>query len=353
LEGPVESRAVPVLTSARYRTRGGPADALMAQAVKWADPIAFRVNLRRMGRLIAEVRPDVVLAAAGGFPAGRSVLACAVAGKRAGARVAMTVVGLPVPRRPALELYERSVDKLVWGSVDAVAVSGSAILARLETLRGLPPGLGRLIPNALPEGGPVHQPHAGPLTVGCLARVTRSKGMLDLAAAFERLSGTFPDARLRIVGDGDAREEMRGRLVAAGLEGRVELPGYISGDEIIAEEVSRIDVYVLPTHGETHPGGEEGGGPPYSILEAMRAGTGIVTTSVGSIADGMTDGREGLLVPPKDVEALSDAIARMLADEELRQRLGQAARDRFMRDFTLTRSRERAAALAADLTRLD
>lgn len=344
-----ETRSVPVLTSAPFHHAGGFVARVVGRVVTAADPVAFELNTRRIGRLIVDVRPDVLLVCNGGFPAARSVLAAAVAGGRAELPVAMAVVGMPIPRRSAPRWYERRVDERVWASVDFVVTSGSAILGRLETLRGLPSGRGAVLPNALPDRGPAHAAHEGALTVGCVARVARSKGMLELADAFVRVAPAFLEARLRVVGEGDAREEMRARLAQAGLTDRVEFPGYVSGDDAVAEEVARLDVYALPTHGEMNPAGEEGGGPPYSILEAMRAGTAIVTTSVGSIADGVTDGCEGLLVPPQDAAALAEAIGRLLSDEDLRRRLGEGARARFLRDFTLEQATARAARLAREL----
>lgn len=342
LERPVEPRSVPILTSARVRSRGGFAASLMRRMVTLIDPIVLWLNVRRLGRLIADVRPDALVVCNGGFPAARSVLAAAIAAKRAGLPVGMAVVGVPVPRRPRLFRYEQALDRRVWDSVDLVAVSGSAILRGLETLRGLPRGLGRVIPNALPDRAPVHRERGAVVTVGCVTRVDRLKGMPELADAFVKLAPAFPEARLRVIGDGDAREEMRTRLVAAGLGDRAELPGHVGGDDAVAEEVAGIDIYVLPSH-------MEGGGPPYSILEAMRAGCAIVTTSVGSIGDGVTDGCEGLVVSPADVDALAAAIRRLLSNAPLRRRLGEAARKRFLQDFTLARSHERAAELAQDL----
>ena len=67
---------------------------------------------------------------------------------------------------------------------------------------------------------------------------------------------------------------------------------------------------------------------PYSVLEAMFAGLAVVSTPVGGIPEMVLDGETGILVPPGDDVAIADAIERILGDDELRMRMGQAARTR-------------------------
>lgn len=70
-----------------------------------------------------------------------------------------------------------------------------------------------------------------------------------------------------------------------------------------------------------------------SILEAMAAGLPVVSTRVGGIPEAVMDGKEGLLVPPGDPQALATALRRLLADAALREQMGQAARERVQREF--------------------
>lgn len=148
------------------------------------------------------------------------------------------------------------------------------------------------------------------------------KGLADLMAALELLAGRGgPGYRLEVVGGsaevGEAEaEQLRDAVRRAGHE--LALVGSRSAAQV-REHLRTADVFVLPSHWE---------GQPIAILEAMATGLPVVVTSVGANAQVVRDGVEGFVVPPHDPPALADALARVLADEELRRRLGAAARAR-------------------------
>jgi glycosyltransferase involved in cell wall biosynthesis len=95
-------------------------------------------------------------------------------------------------------------------------------------------------------------------------------------------------------------------------------------------DVSRIlkelNVFVLASTSE---------GMPLAILEAMAAGTPVISTNCGGIPEVIDHERTGLLVPPSDHSALSKAICRLLADPEYSGKLGTQAQDKFYKEFTL------------------
>ncbi len=93
------------------------------------------------------------------------------------------------------------------------------------------------------------------------------------------------------------------------------------------------------------PSRVEGGGPTV-LLEAMACGRPVVASAVGAAPELVTHGVNGLLVPPGDVDALSDALRALLVDVEMRQRLGRAARER-ARGFTLRAAADRVEQLYA------
>jgi glycosyltransferase involved in cell wall biosynthesis len=152
-------------------------------------------------------------------------------------------------------------------------------------------------------------------TLLCLGRLGARKGTFDLLAALARLAPQHADMRLLLGGDGDL-DAVRKSARELGLADRVELLGWISGDAK-HRALERADVYVLPSYNE---------GLPMSVLEAMAAGLPIVSTPVGGIPEAVTDGREGFLVPPGDVEQLAQRISRLLADGNLRREMGDRAR---------------------------
>lgn len=87
------------------------------------------------------------------------------------------------------------------------------------------------------------------------------------------------------------------------------------------------DIFVLPSFSE---------GLPLSVLEGMAQGLPIVATTVGGIPEVVTQNQEGILVPPKDAEALADALAQVVQNPELRRTLGKAGKCRVADEFTFT-----------------
>jgi glycosyltransferase involved in cell wall biosynthesis len=84
---------------------------------------------------------------------------------------------------------------------------------------------------------------------------------------------------------------------------------------------------------------------PISILEAMAAGLPVVASAVGGIPEIVVDGETGLIVPPRDPDALAAALRRLLDDPELRRRMGDAGRARAEEHFDVERSRREHLAL--------
>ena len=151
--------------------------------------------------------------------------------------------------------------------------------------------------------------------VGLVARLDHwGKGHREfftaLAALQGPLSGRGPDHRRRPAGKprcGSWRREL-------GLAGRVH---FLGQRRDIPDLLSALDIFVLPSHSE---------GVSLALLEAMAAGLPVIATAVGGLPEVVTDGENGLLIPPKDPEALAQALARLLADPALAKKLGENAR---------------------------
>jgi glycosyltransferase involved in cell wall biosynthesis len=90
-------------------------------------------------------------------------------------------------------------------------------------------------------------------------------------------------------------------------------------------------------------------GLPMSVLEAMAAGCPVVATNVGGMPDLITNGVDGLLVPPGDPDALAAALQRILRDHAFAQQLGNAARQTIANRYTAERSLERLEQMYAGL----
>ena len=148
-----------------------------------------------------------------------------------------------------------------------------------------------------------------------LGRIAPAKGVDELLQACARLAPQHPALQLVLAGEGEQGWARR-RAAELGIAGRVELPGWLAASEREAQ-LARAWLFCLPSHAE---------GLPMAMLEAMAAGVPVVASRVGAIPDLVTDGVEGLLAAPGDVDALVRAIGRLLADRALHTRLACAAR---------------------------
>jgi glycosyltransferase involved in cell wall biosynthesis len=156
----------------------------------------------------------------------------------------------------------------------------------------------------------------GGKTLLVIGRLSGEKGHADLMEAFALLSpsGARVPAHLVIVGDGLERGFLERRAQELGLGGRVLFMGQ---QENVSAYYGMADLFVLPSHSE---------GSPNVLLEAMAAGLPIVTTAAGGAVELVYDEESALVVPPRSPQALSRAMGRLLADEDLAARLGSAAR---------------------------
>lgn len=157
----------------------------------------------------------------------------------------------------------------------------------------------------------------------CLGRLGRNKGSYDLLQAIRNIENGQALVHLVLGGDGDI-EGVRGYAISLGLAPQVELLGWIKG-QAKDRQLASANIYALPSYHE---------GLPMSVLEAMAAGMPIVSTFVGGIPEAVTDGIEGFLVNPGDVDALADRLRRLLEDPALAQRMGAAARRKVEATFS-------------------
>lgn len=323
-------------TSTRVSMGGGPLAGPRASLVRAFDGAVLRRNVRSLAALVRAEHPDLVVACNGGYPAARACLAMVLAARAERVPAAMTVVGTPVARRRALAGYERDLDRRVFEACAVVGVNADFIAGALAALRDMPAAQAVLVRNGLPDVPERANPgrDGEQVVVGCVSRVDAYKGVPVLVDAFERVAHAHAGAVLRVVGSGPALADIRARVQAGPLAGRIDLPGHFEGE--VAPVLSGFDVFAFPSLQE---------GFPYAVLEAMRAGCAIVATSVGGVPEAIEDGVTGLLVPPSDPGALASALDRLLADRELRARLGAAARARFEREFTLEAMEAQAALL--------
>lgn len=149
-----------------------------------------------------------------------------------------------------------------------------------------------------------------------------NKGVIELLSAFKAIAAAR-DVRLHIVGDGHAMPFVRSFVQVNGLEGSVQFSGWLDA-EGIQLAYRQADVLVLPSWAE---------GLPNAMIEAMAAGLAVVVTTVGNIPDVVSDRAQALLVPSRNVGALTDALSEVVDDPALRESLGRAGHELANREF--------------------
>jgi glycosyltransferase involved in cell wall biosynthesis len=178
----------------------------------------------------------------------------------------------------------------------------------------------------------------GPV-VCTVCQLRPGKGIETLIDAWPAVAIRHPGAQLAIVGDGEMRDDLERRVEALGIGGSVHFLGEYA-DPIAVLQTA--DVFVLASWFEAFP---------YAILEAMALGCSIVASDVGGIAEAITHGVSGLLVPAREPVKLAAALGELVGDSELRVRLGAVALSTVSARFTVEAMVRGAAAVYAETLR--
>lgn len=244
-----------------------------------------------------------------------------------------------VRQRGWLRLYQpllwrvlRRADCLVASTPNYVETS--PYLSRLrDKVEVIPLGIEAqpfLHPSPLAQD--IHEKHRGPLLL-FVGRLRYYKGLDWLIRAMPRIS-----AKLLIVGTGPMEGAWRGLAAEVGAQDRVVFVGDAS-DEELPGYYQACDVFVLPASERSEAYG-------LVQLEAMASSRPVVCTELGTGTSYINrHGETGLVVPPKDPAALVDACNRLLADEALRQKMGENARARVLAKFSASQMVDRVVSL--------
>lgn len=167
--------------------------------------------------------------------------------------------------------------------------------------------------------------------IGMVCRLTEQKGITYALQAFAKLKDEFPHAHLLIAGDGPLRSALERE--AAPLKNRVHFLGW---RDDTASLMAALDIFLAPSLWE---------GFGLVFLEAMAQAVPILATNVSAIPEIIVDGETGLLVPPRDVGALAEALRKLLSDKPLRQYMGLQGQDRLETYFSAAKMVDETAAL--------
>lgn len=173
-----------------------------------------------------------------------------------------------------------------------------------------------------------------PALVVAAGRLVEKKGHDVLIEAVRRLDAAGREVSCVIVGEGPLRASLAHQISESGIDHRVELAGGRDHDSVL-DLLRAATVFALPS---VVAADGDRDALPTVILEAMALGTPVVSTTVSGIPEMVADGVSGLLVPPRDPAATAAALARLLDDAALRNRLADAARARIEERFDATRN---------------
>jgi len=174
----------------------------------------------------------------------------------------------------------------------------------------------------------------GTLVIGSVGSLIPRKNYGSLVRCVKELAASYP-VQLLIIGEGEERPRLAALAAELNLADKVRLPGF-RGD--IPEMLAAMDIFALPSLAE---------GLPRAVMEAMAAGLPCVVTDVGGNAEAVVDQETGYVVASGDEPGFSGALLRLIHNEELRKKLGEAGKKRAFTVF----NPKRLAAQYAELYR--
>ena len=216
---------------------------------------------------------------------------------------------------------------------------------RLNIRWGADPEKLEVIPPGFPTPTLARSKGDGPFSFLFLGTDFERKGGFDVIEAFDRVRGENPDVRLVLAGSHPAernpdrtlhswvgqgrRDRVLARLGELEREGAVEVRGAVAADGTDSLYAA-ADAFVMPSLAE---------GFGFANVEAMSHALPVISSDLGPIAETISHGESGLVVPPGDVGAVSDAMARLAAEPPWARRLGRAGREAFLHRYTIERFR--------------
>jgi glycosyltransferase involved in cell wall biosynthesis len=177
------------------------------------------------------------------------------------------------------------------------------------------------------------------LLVGMVCRLIDQKGVSYGLRAFALVAPRHPTAHLLIAGDGARRNALEAEAKALGIAERVHFLGW---QKETAPLLAALDVFLMPSLWE---------GFGLVMLEAMAQSVPIIGSAVSAIPEVVVSGETGLLVPPRDAQALAAALERLLSDTALRRHMGMMGQDRLETSFSVERMAANTAEVYERFTR--
>jgi glycosyltransferase involved in cell wall biosynthesis len=196
------------------------------------------------------------------------------------------------------------------------------------------------IPNGVGLPDNIQSKKRTPQIVGAMGRLVDAKDYYTLIDSLKIVRDTGIDLKLLIAGEGYLKEKLEKYVNKLELNKNVELVGFQKSDLFL----KKIDMFVMSSQRE---------GMPVALLEAMSFGLPVAATNVGGIKEVVQNNIDGLLSESKNPKAMAENIIRIVEDGNLRYRLGLAARNKVIEQYSIKKIADRYAKLYSKLYRCD
>ncbi|MEK7857768.1 MAG: glycosyltransferase [Elusimicrobiota bacterium] len=286
-------------------------------------------EVRALCAIIERERPDVVHAVMY-----QAIQLSRWVKKRLAGKVRFRLVSSPRVNYRTRAAWTLLLDRLLKGQDDLLIAESQASRDFLVQRLGYAPAKVKTIYNGVElarwEVSKLERQHkrmelrlgSDDILIGAVGRLDPQKGYPALIDAVAKLRAKHP-VRCVIIGEGPQRAKLEEQIRRLHLERHVWLLGETSD---VPTWLSALEIVVLPSLWE---------GLPNSLLEAMAIGQPVVACAVDGVPEAVTHEVTGLLVPPRDVAALTRAIERLILDPALRAKLGAAAKEATAKKFAL------------------
>jgi len=251
----------------------------------------------------------------------------ALASRLTGTPLVLHIHGATYVRQPELDkrtraklwlkekLYDPTLGRWTVRSADAIAAVSRFDMRKCQEVFDIDSDRLHLIPNAV-DTGIFHLPATptGGHVVTYIGRLEPWKGAFSLLKIARLVRKEVPDVQFNFVGDGSVRGELM--RTSEDLRDNVRFLGDVDHNTV-ASLLRSTSVLILPSFVE---------GLPTVCLEALASGVPVVASSVGGTSEVVIEGKTGYLRPPDDLESMSDCVVKLLRDDHLRTRMGEAGR---------------------------
>jgi len=295
-------------------------------------PIRSNMDVMVINRIrgqLRKIKPDIlhthlIHADTFGVPAGRL------------ARVPAIITGRHNDNEFRKRSLIKAVNNMVWKRVKAGIVVSEALKQFLSEVENAPQDKLHVVNYGIEHQSmtPDEQTEArralrnqlnlseDTVLLGMACRLIEQKGVTYALQAMKQLVNDYPDCHLVIAGDGELREDLMIESSQMGLDKRVQFIGWQNDVPMM---LAGLDIFLMPSLWE---------GFGLVMLEAMSKRLPVVGSHVSAIPEVVSHGETGILVPPKNPEALADALRILLDDRPLRTHMGLVGEDRLEQHFT-------------------